>query len=264
MKPSSKKYILLSFDTEEFDVPREQGVEISLERSMEVSVEGTTHILNILKENGVTATFFCTTTFAQNAPDVMKRIIEEGHEVASHGVDHWQPKESDVTVSKQILEDLCHCMVQGYRQPRMFPVENSVLEQAGYRYNSSLHPTFIPGRYMHLNVSRTPFREGRLLQIPASVTPWLRLPVFWLACHHYPQWLYKRLCRRTLRHDGQFVIYFHPWEFYDLKAHREWKIPYTIRHNSGEEMAKRLQRLIQTFKAENALFITYNKFTSMQ
>jgi peptidoglycan/xylan/chitin deacetylase (PgdA/CDA1 family) len=264
MKPSSKKYILLSFDTEEFDVPREQGVEISLERSMEVSVEGTTHILNILKENGVTATFFCTTTFAQNAPDVMKRIIEEGHEVASHGVDHWQPKESDVTVSKQILEDLCHCMVQGYRQPRMFPVENSVLEQAGYRYNSSLHPTFIPGRYMHLNVSRTPFREGRLLQIPASVPPWLRLPVFWLACHHYPQWLYKRLCRRTLRHDGQFVIYFHPWEFYDLKAHREWKIPYTIRHNSGEEMAKRLQRLIQTFKAENALFITYNKFTSMQ
>ena len=264
MKPSSKKYILLSFDTEEFDVPREQGVEISLERSMEVSVEGTTHILNILKENGVTATFFCTTTFAQNAPDVMKRIIEEGHEVASHGVDHWQPKESDVTVSKQILEDLCNCMVQGYRQPRMFPVENSVLEQAGYRYNSSLHPTFIPGRYMHLNVSRTPFREGRLLQIPASVTPWLRLPVFWLACHHYPQWLYKRLCRRTLRHDGQFVIYFHPWEFYDLKAHREWKIPYTIRHNSGEEMAKRLQRLIQTFKAENALFITYNKFTSMQ
>ena len=264
MKPSSKKYILLSFDTEEFDVPREQGVEISLERSMEVSVEGTTHILNILKENGVTATFFCTTTFAQNAPDVMKRIIEEGHEVASHGVDHWQPKESDVTVSKQILEDLCHCMVQGYRQPRMFPVENSVLEQAGYRYNSSLHPTFIPGRYMHLNVSRTPFREGRLLQIPASVTPWLRLPVFWLACHHYPQWLYKRLCRRTLRHDGQFVIYFHPWEFYDLKAHREWKIPYTISHNSGEEMAKRLQRLIQTFKAENALFITYNKFTSMQ
>lgn len=264
MKPSSKKYILLSFDTEEFDVPREQGVEISLERSMEVSVEGTTHILNILKENGVTATFFCTTTFAQNAPDVMKRIIEEGHEVASHGVDHWQPKESDVTVSKQILEDLCHCMVQGYRQPRMFPVENSVLEQAGYRYNSSLHPTFIPGRYMHLNASRTPFHEGRLLQIPASVTPWLRLPVFWLACHHYPQWLYKRLCRRTLRHDGQFVIYFHPWEFYDLKAHREWKIPYTIRHNSGEEMAKRLQRLIQTFKAENALFITYNKFTSMQ
>ena len=264
MKPSSKKYILLSFDTEEFDVPREQGVEISLERSMEVSVEGTTHILNILKENGVTATFFCTTTFAQNAPDVMKRIIEEGHEVASHGVDHWQPNESDVTVSKQILEDLCNCMVQGYRQPRMFQVENSVLEQAGYRYNSSLHPTFIPGRYMHLNVSRTPFREGRLLQIPASVTPWLRLPVFWLACHHYPQWLYKRLCRRTLRHDGQFVIYFHPWEFYDLKAHREWKIPYTIRHNSGEEMAKRLQRLIQTFKAENALFITYNKFTSMQ
>ena len=264
MKSASEKYILLSFDTEEFDVPREQGAEISLERGMEVSVEGTTRILDILKENEVKATFFCTATFAKNAPQVMRRIIDEGHEVASHGVDHWQPKESDVVESKQILEDLCKCSVNGYRQPRMFPVENSVLEQAGYSYNSSLHPTFIPGRYMHFNVPRTPFLEGKLLQIPASVTPWLRLPVFWLACHHYPKWLYRRLCLRTLRHDGQFVIYFHPWEFYDLKAHGEWKIPYTIRHNSGEEMAKRLQRLIQSFKAENALFITYNKFTSMQ
>ena len=40
--------VLLSFDTEEFDLPREHGVNISIERAMEVSIEGTTRILNIL------------------------------------------------------------------------------------------------------------------------------------------------------------------------------------------------------------------------
>ena len=59
---NSTDMILLSFDTEEFDVPREQGVDFSLEEGMKVSVLGTNRILDCLKENGVKATFFCTST----------------------------------------------------------------------------------------------------------------------------------------------------------------------------------------------------------
>ncbi len=254
--------VLLSFDTEEFDVPRENGVDISLETSMKVSTEGTERILDVLRQNGVHATFFCTGTFAENAPEVMHRIMDEGHEVACHGVDHFHPQQSDVIRSKQIVEAVTSKPAYGYRQPRMFPVSDDDIEQAGYRYNSSLHPAFIPGRYMHLGEPRTPFYKGRVLEIPASVTPWLRLPVFWLACHHYPQWLYHKLCLWTLRHDGQFVIYFHPWEFVDLCAHPEWNIPYVIRRHTGQEMVRRLDALIQTFKKARAPFGTYNEFTT--
>ena len=80
--------ILLSFDTEEFDVPREHGVDYSLEEGMKVSVIGTNRILDVLKRNGVRATFFCTGNFAEHAPEVMKRIMDEGHEVACHGTRH--------------------------------------------------------------------------------------------------------------------------------------------------------------------------------
>ena len=69
--------ILLSFDTEEFDVPREHGVDYSLEEGMKVSVIGTNRILDVLKRNGVRATFFCTGNFAEHAPEVMKRIMDE-------------------------------------------------------------------------------------------------------------------------------------------------------------------------------------------
>lgn len=252
--------ILLSFDTEEFDVPREHGVDYSLEEGMKVSVIGTNRILDVLKRNGVRATFFCTGNFAEHAPEVMKRIMNEGHEVACHGVDHWQPADTDFARSKEIVERVTGQTVYGYRQPRMFPVLESEIRRVGYRYNSSLNPAFIPGRYMHLTEPRTWFMKDGVMQIPASVTPWLRFPLFWLSLHNLPQWLYHWLTRRTLNHDGYFVTYFHPWEFYELKEHPELKMPFIIRNHSGQQMTERLDSLIKMLKVRSHEFITFNEF----
>ncbi len=252
--------ILLSFDTEEFDVPREHGVEFSLEEGMKVSVYGTNRILDCLKDNGVKATFFCTANFAQNAPEVMRRIMDEGHEVACHGVDHFTPKDTDVEQSKKIIESLTGRKVYGYRQPRMFAVSNDKIREVGMIYNSSLNPAFIPGRYMHLNMPRTCFMKDDVLQIPASVTPTVRFPLFWLANHVLPPRLYHWMIRRTLRHDGYFTTYMHPWEFYNLKGHPEWKIQGIIKMNCGDELLHRLDRLIKMLKQTGAEFTTYTQF----
>ena len=255
--------ILLSFDTEEFDVPREHGVQYdTLKEGMEVSIYGTNKILDVLKKENVRATFFCTSNFAQHAPEVMARIMNEGHEVAALGCDHWNPKPEDVINSKRILEEVTGRTIHGYRQPRMFPVSDEEIERQGYTYNSSLNPAFIPGRYMHLTESRTPFMRGNVLEIPASVTPGFRFPLFWLAMHNLPMWLYKSWCRWTHNHDGQFVTYFHPWEFYPLGEHPELKMPFIIKNHAGEGMCQRLGELIRMFKKEGAQFITFTEFTN--
>ena len=258
------KIVLLSFDTEEFDVPREHDVPFTLEEGMKVSVEGITTILDILQKHGVKATFFCTGNFTEHAPSIIKRIVDEGHEVACHGVDHWQPKETDPIYSKQIVERVSGCSILGYRQPRMFPVQDAVLLQAGFRYDSSLHPTCIPGRYMHLTDPRTWFKRGELIEVPASVTPWFRLPLFWLSLHNLPQWLYRGMVHRTLKHDGYFVTYFHPWEFYALKEHPEWKLPFIIRNHSGKALADRLDSLIRFLKQKQCSFSTIAAFLDSQ
>ena len=261
--PSSSKttgMILLSFDTEEFDGPREHGVDFSLEEGMKVSVVGTNRILDCLKETGVKATFFCTSNFAENAPEVLLRILDEGHEIACHGCDHWQPQASDVFRSKEIVEQLIGRTVNGYRQPRMFPVSDEDIEKAGYRYNSSLNPAFIPGRYMHLTAPRTWFMRGKVMQIPASVTPWIRFPLFWLSLHNLPESLYHMMVRRVLNHDGYFVTYFHPWEFFELKEHPEFKMPFIIRNHSGQQMLQRLDSLIKMLKKRQDEFVTYTEF----
>ena len=255
--------ILLSFDTEEFDVPREHGVEYdTLKEGMEVSVIGTNRILDILKANDVRATFFCTGNFAERAPEVMQRIVKEGHEVACHGVDHWHPQASDVRRSKEMVERVTGLTVQGYRQPRMFPVSDKDIQECGYTYNSSLNPAFIPGRYMHLTAPRTFFMRDGVMQIPASVTPWLRFPLFWLSLHNLPERLYHWLVRRTLSHDGYFVTYFHPWEFYELGEHPELCMPFIIRNHSGRQMCQRLDNLIKMLKETGIPTATFSEFVT--
>lgn len=135
--------ILLSFDIEEFDVPKEHQVDISMEEQIKVSVEGTTRILDCLERNQVKATFFCTANFALHAPDIIKRIQEGGHEIASHGFYHWTFEVEDLKRSKDQLEEITGTKVYGYRQARMMPVSEKAVYEAGYIYNSSLNPTFI-------------------------------------------------------------------------------------------------------------------------
>ncbi|MCM1369224.1 MAG: polysaccharide deacetylase family protein [Candidatus Amulumruptor caecigallinarius] len=252
--------VLLSFDTEEFDVPKERGVDISLEDSMRISDYGTNKILDILDSNNVRATFFCTTTFAKNAPATIRRILAGGHEIAAHGCDHWRPKPSDVAESKRVLEEITGKPVLGYRQPRMFPVSETEIKRCGYLYNSSLNPTFIPGHYMHLDKPRTPFIVDGVLQIPASVTPLVRFPMFWLAYHHLPGSLYRLLAKRVIRHDGYFTTYFHPWEFFNSGSHPELKLSWMHNHNAGREMQRRLDLLIKSLKDLGAEFVTFTPF----
>jgi len=236
----------LSFDFEECDLPREGGVDYPIERGMAVSTEGAHVILEVLRRRGVRATFFCTLNFAERAPEVMRRIIAEGHEVAAHGVDHFRQTPEDPFLCKTGLEQMYGVSVLGYRQPRMFPVDSAALARGGFRYNSSLNPAFIPGRYMHLTTPRTPFVSDGLVQIPASVTPWIRFPLFWLALHLLPEKLYGALVRWTLRHDGRFITYFHPWEFSETFAAEAGSLGVSplIRRNLGHAMGERLDRLI--------------------
>ena len=255
--------IYLSFDTEEFDVPREYGVEYdTLKEGMFVSQYGIERILQILDEESVKATFFCTSNFVLNATDLVRRIQREGHEIASHGCDHWAPKKGDAFRSKSIIEDSLGIAITGFRHPRMFPVNNKELSESGYLYNASLNPTIIPGRYSNLSLSRIPWIEDNVVQIPVSVSPHFRIPMFWLSLHHFPLNIYFTISKRIIKHDGSFNTYFHPWEFYPLNDSPELKIPYIIRKRSGKDMCMRLNRFIDFQKQQGERFGTYNEYAN--
>lgn len=230
--------ILLSFDIEEFDMPLEYKGIISLEEQLAISREGTKKILELLRKHQAKATFFSTVVFAENNKDLIRQIIDEGHELASHTWFHSQFSTEHLEASRKKLEELAGVSIKGLRMPRMSPVKKSAVAEAGYKYNSSINPTFLPGRYNNLNISRTHFLQDGVLQIPASVSPFLRIPLFWLSFHNFPLFFYKYLISRTYARDKYINIYFHPWEFVDISS-SQLKIPFYARKNTGDKMIKR-------------------------
>ena len=252
--------ILLSFDVEEFDLPREHGGEISLEEGVKVSSEGLEKIIKLCRKHKIKATFFCTGNFAKLRPDIIKQIILDGHEVACHGVDHFKPKTSDIKKSKEIIERVADAKVIGYRQPRMFKIDCVELYKCGYLYDSSVNPALIPGRYNHLDVPTKPFLKGKILEIPTSVATALRVPLFWLALHLLPKNWYYFLAKKAVKKNGYLATYFHPWEFFELREHPEYKMPFIIRNHSGQQMVDRLDRLVAMLRKRGHEFITYNEF----
>ncbi len=84
----------------------------------------TGRVLDSFAEHGIHATFFVLGWVAERAPQLVRRIVDEGHELASHGYDHTRATmldraafAADVTRTKRTLEDLSGRAVRGYRAP---------------------------------------------------------------------------------------------------------------------------------------------------
>ncbi|MGI4021056.1 MAG: polysaccharide deacetylase family protein [Janthinobacterium lividum] len=252
--------ILLSFDIEEFDMPFEYGKAISFADQLAISTEGTEKILVLLKQHAIKATFYCTANYALNKPEIIAAIVDDGHEIASHGYYHSDFKVEHLKQSKEALEQLTGKQVLGYRMARMMPVDEKKIFQAGYVYNSSINPTFIPGRYNNLKKPRTWFYQDKVLQLPSSVTPVVRFPLFWLTFHNLPMGLIKWMCNRTYQKDDYLNLYFHPWEFTDLNQPERFNFPKYVVKYSGDSFVNRISTFINWAKNKNYPFATTSDF----
>jgi hypothetical protein len=257
------KIVLLSFDIEEFDMPFEYGKIIGFKDQIQISAEGTKIILDILKELKIHATFFSTVIFAREAPALIARIKSEGHELCSHGYFHSNFRDEDLLRSKIALEEISGDPIKGFRMPRMKPVNYDSIRSAGYEYDSSLNPTYLPGRYNNFSKPRKSFVSNGIVNVPASTVPIVRLPLFWLSFHNLPLWLYKLAALFTINIDGCLNLYFHPWEFQDIHR-KEFGLPNYVSRNCEKKMTKRFTQLLLWMKRKEFKFFTIHDFVDLK
>lgn len=249
------RYVLLSFDVEEFDMPLEYNQAISAGEQMRVGKNGLDAIDDILNDRDIQSTLFTTANFAAHYPASIKRLAHR-HEIASHTYYHSEFENAHLLQSRQKLQEISGQKVSGLRMPRMRKVEMSEVKKAGYEYDSSINPTWLPGRYNNLHLPRTMYIDQGMLRIPASVSPLIRMPLFWLSFKNLPYSVFKMFTMQTLRKDGYVCLYFHPWEFTNVE---NYGLPgFTKKHN-GQPLLERLQRLLKDLKKESS-FITMNDF----
>lgn len=194
-----------------------------VERNME-------RILALLDEKNVKATFFTLGWIANRYPQLVRTIVDNGHELASHGYHHLRvsdqtPDEfrNDIIRSKELLEDLGGQLVIGYRAPSFSISAHNLwaldmLLEAGYRYSSSIYPI----KHDHYGMPDAPrFKyqprgETGLVELPATTVELFgrNLPA---SGGGYFRLLPYTLSRWLIRHvnhaDKQpCIFYFHPWE----------------------------------------------------
>lgn len=251
----AEKKILFSIDLEEFDLPEEYGYTLPIEEKLQVSLPGMQALDAVMDKHSVTATIFTTAFWANHNKDYMRSLAAK-HEIASHTYYHNSFKTEDLAASRIALSEITGQEVTGLRMPRMRYVDPADVAAAGYTYDSSLNPTWLPGRYNHFDKPRTLHKNGHVWEMPASVTPILRIPIFWLALKNFPLGFYKMLCNRILNHDGYILFYVHPWEFVDLS---KYQVPSMTKRIDGVQLQDRLDKLF-TYLNKRASFTTHKAY----
>lgn len=232
--------------------------ECRVERNIDV-------ILGLLAERGVNATFFTLGWIAERYPQVVRRIVDQGHEVASHGFGHHRASEqseelflADIRLAKIVLEDIAGHEVKGYRAPSFSVGAGNqwafdCIAQAGYRYSSSVYPI----RHDHYGMPDSPRFAYKvrpsLVEVPVTT---IRLfdrnwpagggGYFRLMPYAMSRWMIRRV------NDGErasAIFYFHPWEI-DAEQPRIPGIDSRTRFRHYLNLARtqsRLRRLLRDF-----------------
>lgn len=235
--------------------------------SMECRVErNIDRLLAMFGRHGVHATFFTLGWIAERYPSLVRRLVDAGHELASHGQSHLRASDqshvdfrADVEGARKKLEDIGGVEVRGYRAPSFSIGQSNLwafdcLLEAGYDYSSSIYPV----RHDHYGMPDAPRfahrRHNGLLELPITTTRLLsrNLPAggggfFRLLPYRASRWAIERV-NRVDRQPA--IFYFHPWEI-DPKQPRIAGVSAKTRFRhylNLDRTESRLDRLLSDFR----------------
>ncbi|MGA2784295.1 MAG: polysaccharide deacetylase family protein [Candidatus Bathyarchaeia archaeon] len=262
------KKVALTIDLEEWTVPEDFGSEPVPEAiKLNIARQGLNRILNILTTENVKATFFVTTYFANHNSRILRKMLEAGHEIENHGLQHVRKPQltlkeevERIEESTNVIEEVTGVRPCGYREPYLAITKGTIaaLMHVGYAYDSSVMGTWLPNKNQWMLVPSTPFIwkhcGDNLVELPLSVFPKLRVPAGWW-------WLRKNLgnliplatASLLFQLSHPFITNVHTWELAELP--QNYEIPFHIRYNCGRRSFKQIQHLIVGLKRFGAEFV---------
>lgn len=224
----------------------------------------TEKLLEEFADAGVKGTFFTLGWVAERHPALVRRIVDQGHELASHGNVHMRadkqtPAEfrDDVRQAKRTLEDAGGTLVRGYRAATFSIGEKNwwahdVLAEEGYVYSSSVFPVR-HDLYGVPDAPRIPFQIGSsgLTEIPLTTVRLFKrnLPCagggyFRLLPYGYSRWALRRVNQKE---GVPCIFYLHPWEV-DPDQPRQSQAPLKSRLRHYTNLSRTRNRLVRILR----------------
>ena len=247
-------------------------------KSFEV-VKGIDKILEFLRKHDTYATFFMVGEILEKFPDILDKILENGHEIGFHTMYHSR-LDSDNFQEKfsKELDDfarLTNNKSKGFRAPTFSLNEKSswainTLEQHGYVYDSSIVPAKT-NLYGTPNATTKPYKitsnsldsdnpKGKIIEFPLMTTKFLgkTVPVgggFYLRT--LPFGTTKKALRTYDEANIPGTFYIHSWELtpeYMPKIKLSVKNNFITYHNL-DKVIDRMDYLLSNFQ-----FTSFERF----
>ncbi len=226
----------------------------------------TRKVTELLSEHSTKATFFVLGWVAERYPEMVRNLVQQGHEIASHGYGHelvhtQTPAQfrEDVRHSKRILEDLTGRQVMGYRAPSFSITPRtqwaiSILIEEGYRYDSSIYNRFRGAQGSTVDVAgpyQLETEAGTIWEVSPSTMNacGLQLPVAGGGYFRLlPYAASKMFLKRLEKQGAQLVMYFHPWELDPDQPRMDGPLLSKVRHYLNlDKTEQRLKLLLGDF-----------------
>ena len=201
---------------------------------------GMPQVLDLFARNDVLVTVFATGETAERYPDLIRSIVDAGHELGCHAHTHRSfsalgPNEAEREIARSSSLLRAFAPVTSFRAPYLdFPERYvTLLEAHGFTIDASR------GRYKPAHWFRTPARSP-IRRIPASTTSSvLRAPP-----------AVRNLLFGLMR--TPVVLFVHPWEFVDQS---EALIPWDCRFGTGAAALESLSSTIEFFAQRGDRFV---------
>jgi polysaccharide deacetylase family protein (PEP-CTERM system associated) len=228
IKKNNQTVFLFSIDLEDVRENVTNGF------SYQDRVEENTHLyLKWLKEKSSQCTFFVVGKIAERYPDLIKQIIDEGHEIACHSYAHNTLNTFTKETFKLDLEKNLTALsragannVIGYRAPvfsltKNTPWAHDGLIEMGFKYSSSVLPAKSPlfgwedfgntAKLVNNSIWELPITLGKLgpLSFPTAGGVYFRV---------FPWLVLKHNIKECFKKGNPLLSYFHP---YDVDVNQE-------------------------------------------
>lgn len=225
-------------------------------------------ILSALDRHGARATFFYLGWIAERHPAMVRRCLDAGHEIASHGYEHtflWdlstpEALDADLARTEAALTAAGAPRPIGFRASTFTLTRRTwwafeVLARRGYRYDSSIHPVRHPVYGVpdfEPYISRVTTPVGTIVEFPVSTYPVLgrNVPVGGGGYFRLLPVAVTSAALRGLERRGRSAsFYLHPWEFDPEQPRCPAKWHQSFRHylNLGRTLP-RLEHLLGRFR----------------
>lgn len=246
--------------------PKKADLQVDVEKGISI-------LLRLFEKHGLKATFFVTGEMAKKHAQAVRKIFQNGHEIACHGLTHQKnecllsrtTQKQKIEEATRIIEEQIQVRPKGFRAPCLRVNENTlaVLEENGYIYDSSVIPTFIPGYYGSLGATLKPYHpspqsskkkgSSKLLEIPVSVNPVLPFPMSAAWMRNLGTFWVKFGVKTNFSIHNPVVFYVHPRDVLPLP--KIDGVPWHLYRNVGNSSVIMLDEIIGYSKKLGARFL---------